>query len=121
MAGVTAIILGLGIILFAPFMIGLITKEIEIQQIAQEYVYYAGIYILFSFVAFQLDGVFIGATRSKEMRNASILSLMVLVSIGYFLSLYYGNLGLWISFIIYVIARGVSLGLYFPKLMRELF
>lgn len=120
-AGVTAVLLGSGIILFAPAVINLITKDPQVQFIAEQHAVYAGIYILFSFVAFQLDGVFIGATRSKEMRNTSIISLLVLIGVGTLLTQYYGNVGLWISFIIYVIARGLSLGLYMPKLVRELF
>ena len=120
-AGITAVLLGGGILLFAPSVINLITKDPQVQHIAEQHAIYAGIYIVVSFVAFQLDGVFIGATRSKEMRNTSILSLIVLIGVGTLLTQYYGNVGLWISFIIYVIARGVSLGLYMPKLVRELF
>lgn len=120
-AGITAVVLGLGIMLFAPSVITFIAKDPQVQAIAEQHAIYAGIYIVVSFVAFQLDGVFIGATRSKEMRNTSILSLIVLIGIGTLLTQYYGNVGLWISFIIYVIVRGVSLGLYMPKLVRELF
>lgn len=120
-AGITAVVLGLGIMLFAPYVITFIAKDPQVQAIAEQHAIYAGIYIVVSFVAFQLDGVFIGATRSKEMRNTSILSLIVLIGVGTLLTQYYGNVGLWISFIIYVIVRGVSLGLYMPKLVRELF
>lgn len=121
LAGLAAVLAGLSIILFAPYVISWITKEPEVQRIAQNHAVYAGIYILFSFVAFQLDGVFIGATRSKEMRNAAIYSLVILIGFGMLLTHFYGNIGLWISFIIYVIARGVSLGYFLPKLLREVF
>src|SRR5699024_7487454 len=70
-SGVTAFILGLGIIFLAPFAVRLLTQDAAVQIIAEDHAIYAGIYIIFSFVAFQLDGVFIGATRSKEMRNAT--------------------------------------------------
>lgn len=121
LAGFTAAFLGLAIIFLAPHMISIITKESQVQQIAQDYAVFAGIYILFSFVAFQLDGIFIGATRSKEMRNASIISLLVLIGIGLILTSLWDNTGLWLAFIIYIIARGTSLGLYMPKLIREIF
>ena len=120
-AGVTAIILGIGIMLFAPSVISFISTDSQVQLIAEQHAIYAGIYIIVSFVAFQLDGVFIGATRSKEMRNTSIVSLLVLIGVGTLLTQYYGNIGLWVSFIIYVMARGISLGVYMPKLVRELF
>lgn len=121
LAGLAALLSGLGIIVFAPSVISLITKDPQVQIIAQQHAIYAGIYILFSFVAFQLDGVFVGATRSKDMRNSSIVSLLVLLGVGSLLTHYYGNIGLWISFIVYVVARGVSLGAYLPKLVREVF
>src|SRR5690625_6001368 len=81
-AGVTAMLLGSGIMLFAPLVISFITKDAQVQAIAEQHSVYAGIYIIVSFVAFQLDGVFIGATRSKEMRNTSIISLLVLIGTG---------------------------------------
>src|SRR5699024_6692428 len=96
-------------------------QDTAVQVIAQDHAIYAGIYIIFSFVAFQLDGVFIGATRSKEMRNATVLSLLILIGIGTLTTRYYGNTGLWLAFISFVIARGVGLGYYLPKITRKLF
>src|SRR5690625_6624171 len=89
--------------LIALLIIILIPKYAQVQAIAEQHSVYAGIYIIVSFVAFQLDGVFIGATRSKEMRNTSIISLLVLIGAGTILTQYYGNICIWISFIIYVI------------------
>ena len=121
LAGISALILGSGVVLFSPWLIGLMTKEVEVQLIAERQTVYAGIYILVSFVAFQLDGVFIGATQSKEMRNASLFSLLILILVGTVFTDQLGNDGLWMSFIVYVFVRGVSLGMYFPKLLRNLF
>src|SRR5690625_582125 len=121
LAGTTALILGSGIILFGPALTPLLVQDLNVVEIASSYTTYAGIYILFSFVAFQLDGLFIGATRSKEMRNSTLLSLLILVLAGTFLTRFFGNAGLWISFILFVIARGVTLGSYLPRLLRELF
>lgn len=120
-SGVTAFILGLGIIFLAPFAVRLLTQDAAVQIIAEDHAIYAGIYIIFSFVAFQLDGVFIGATRSKEMRNATVLSLLVLIALGTFTAQQFGNIGLWIAFIAFVIARGIGLSFYLPKLIRETF
>ncbi|SUP54611.1 DNA-damage-inducible SOS response protein [Weeksella virosa] len=113
--------LGLGIILFGPIAIQFFSNNINVLNIAKNHVIYAGIYIMFSFAAFQLDGIFIGATQSKAMRNASIISLIILVASGTLLVQKWGNSGLWISFILYIIARGISLGLYFPQLIRSTF
>lgn len=121
LAGMTAMLLALLIVLFAPIAVSFLTQEKAVQVVAEQHAVYAGIYILFSFVAFQLDGVFIGATKSKEMRNSTLFSLTVLIGSGTLLLQYYGNVGLWIAFIIYVIARGVFLGLYLPGIVRKSF
>ncbi|MDK7374599.1 MULTISPECIES: MATE family efflux transporter [Weeksella] len=121
LAAITAFMLGLGIILFGPIAIQFFSNNINVLNIAKNHVIYAGIYIMFSFAAFQLDGIFIGATQSKAMRNASIISLIILVASGTLLVQKWGNSGLWISFILYIIARGISLGLYFPQLIRSTF
>src|SRR5690625_8048565 len=81
-AGVTAILLGSGIILFAPIVSSFITKDAQVQAIAEQHSVYAGIYIIASFVAFQVDGVFIGAAGSIEIINTSIISLVVLLVVG---------------------------------------
>jgi MATE family multidrug resistance protein len=92
---------------------------ITIQQEAGEYVIYAAIYVLLSFAAFQLDGIFIGATRSRAMRNASLFSLLTFLAAAWLLVPIAGNHGLWMAFIIYVVARAICLGLYFPSLRRS--
>lgn len=120
-SGLSASVLGLLVILFAPSTVSLLTQDTEVQIIAQDHAIYAGIYIILSFVAFQLDGVFIGATRSKEMRNATLLSFFILIGIGMFTTKYYGNIGLWLAFITFVVVRGIGLGYYLPKIIRELF
>lgn len=120
-AGVTAFLLGFFFYALGPYFIPLLSQDGEVQAIAKGHLLFAGIYILFSFVAFQLDGVFIGATQSREMRNASIISLIFFVGASFFLTDCFGNRGLWISFIFYVIVRGISLGLYLPKLIRMKF
>lgn len=121
LAGITAVFLALFIVLLGPIFIPWLSQDIAIQVIAKEHLIFAGIYILLSFVAFQLDGIFIGATQSKEMRNSSIFALGILLISSLLLMQWYGNIGLWISFILYVVARGISLGFYYPALIQKQF
>lgn len=107
------------ILLFGSSAINALNPLIAIQQEAQTYLPYAAIYVLLSFVAFQLDGIFIGATRSRAMRNASLFSLLVFLAAVWLLAPLAGNHGLWIAFIIYVVARAVCLGIYFPSLQKS--
>src|SRR5699024_2835429 len=120
-SGLSASLLGLLIMFFAPSAVSLLTQDTAVQIIAQDHAIYAGVYIILSFAAFQLDGVFIGATRSKEMRNATLLSFFILIGVGVFTTKYYGNIGLWLAFISFVVVRGLGLGYYLPKIIRKLF
>jgi MATE family multidrug resistance protein len=79
----------------------------------------SALYVLVGVAAFQLDGVFIGATRTREMRNASAVSVAVFLGMSALLTRWYGNTGLWVAFIAYVITRALSLGRYYPRLERS--
>lgn len=120
LAGVTALVLAAGIYVFGDTFISLLTKDIGVQQMASSHLIYAAIYIAFSFAAFQLDGIFIGVTKSKEMRNATVLALLAFITSAYILTPLYGNIGLWFSFILYVIARAIMLGLYYPGILKSI-
>lgn len=118
LAGITAFILALGIYFLSGILIPLLTKDLQVQNIAISHSFYAAIYILLSFAAFQLDGIFIGVTKSKEMRNATLISLVIFIGSAMLLTRDYGNSGLWIAFIIYVVVRGIALGAYYPRILR---
>ncbi len=75
---------------------------------------------LVSVWGYQLDGIFIGAMLSREMRNAMILSLFVyLVAVEIFRPLY-GNHGIWLGFTLFMVARGLTLGYYFPRIEKRI-
>lgn len=119
LAGLTALLLATLIYSLGPYLIPLLTQDFQVQKLAIEQSFYAGIYISLSFAAFQLDGVFIGVTRSREMRNATILALLTFLISAYFLVPKFNNTGLWISFIIFVVARAIMLGYYYPKILNS--
>ena len=118
LAAITAILLSVIIFGFADFLIPLLSKDAQIQHLASNHVLYAAIYILISFAAFQLDGIFIGVTRSAEMRNATIISLVIFLVAGIPLSNYYSNAGLWMAFILFVLVRAIALGFYYPRILK---
>jgi MATE family multidrug resistance protein len=73
--------------------------------------------VLLSFAAFQLDGIFIGASYTRQMRNAAALSIAVFL-MAWWILLDAGTEGLWTAMIIYVVARAMALLGYFPSLRR---
>ncbi|WP_341234477.1 MATE family efflux transporter [uncultured Sulfitobacter sp.] len=68
--------------------------------------------------SWMLDGIFIGATRSRDMRNMMVVSFAVYCVCVAALLPMLGNHGLWISLLISFVARGVTLGLRYPALER---
>ena len=70
--------------------------------------------------AFQLDGVFLGATRTKALRNGMILSLAALVSVNMLAMPAWGNHGLWLSLVVFMTVRSAVLILRYPALVRDL-
>ena len=73
---------------------------------------------LISVWSFQLDGIFIGTTRSAEMRNAMIASLAVYLVACWLLIPELGNHGLWFALMIFMAARTLTLGFFYPRLER---
>src|SRR5690606_12969412 len=120
LAGTTALLLGLLVITMGSKAVAFLTVDKSVIAIATQHLSYAALYISISFVAFQLDGVFIGATRSKEMRNASIVSVLLFIGIGLLLVSWGNNQGLWLAFIAYVLIRGISLLAYLPRLLDKI-
>ena len=82
----------------------------EVRSLAGEYLVWAVAYPVVAVWAFQLDGIFIGATRGPDMRNAMIVSLIVFVVATAVLVPMWGNHGLWLSMLIFAGARTISLG-----------
>lgn len=94
---------------FGPAIIDFITTAPEVRTTAELYLPYAAFTALTGALAFQMDGIFIGATWSRDMRNMMILSLA-----GYLASLAalvpaLGNHGLWIALNVFLALRGLLL------------
>ena len=67
-----------------------------------------------------LDGIFIGATRTRDMRNGMVLALIIFISFSILLIPGRGYDGLWISLIIFMGARGLTLAVSYPKIEKDL-
>jgi len=116
LAAAAAILLTVSIWFLGPVIIVGLTDILPVQQQAIGLLVYPAVYVLLCFPAFQLDGIFIGATFTRQMRNASLASLAIFLVVWAGLSPLWGVQGLWIAFIIYVSARAATLFYYFPRL-----
>lgn len=117
-AATSALTLSLLLLVFGHLFIQALTPDTQLQFIANSHLHFASFYIFASFVAFQLDGVFVGVTNSKAMRNSTVVALICMLATGYLLTPSLANIGLWMALIIFIIARGVVLAIYYPKILN---
>ncbi len=110
-----------GVLVLGPWAIRLLTDLPPVQVVALDYLPWTALYVLLSFAAFQLDGIFIGATGTREMRNASVLSFLGFLLLSLTLVPFAGNAGLWAAFQGFVVLRAVALGAGYPALRRARF
>ena len=108
MAGCTALVISALVWAGAPWIVGLLTSQQDLATLTLAHWHWAAILPPVSFLAFQMDGVFIGATRSREMRNAMLVSAVffavAVLALGGF-----GLNGLFAAFTIYLGLRGITL------------
>ncbi|RUW64672.1 MATE family efflux transporter, partial [Mesorhizobium sp. M4B.F.Ca.ET.049.02.1.2] len=90
-------------------LVGLITTSPEVRSVADTYLPWAAFTALSGVLAFQMDGVFIGATWSRDMRNMMLLSFLAFSAALLTLAPTFGNNGLWAALHVFLLVRGVSL------------
>lgn len=102
-------------------IINLLTVNEDVRATAREYLVWATLVPIAGVMAYQLDGIFIGATRTADMRNMMLISLTCYLALWAILTPLYGNHGLWASIIIFVGLRALTLGMRYPALVRTSF
>ncbi|HBZ45421.1 MAG TPA: MATE family efflux transporter [Maritimibacter sp.] len=117
--GVIVAVLALAFALGGGAIIDVMAKDPAVQMAARDYLPWMVFAPLIGLAPWMLDGIFIGATRTHDMRNMMFLSLIVYLVAAWALTPIWGNHGLWAAYIISYLARGVSLGTRYPALERE--
>ena len=115
----TALIISFLYIIFFKNIINIIT-DIEILRFIS-YKHFIWILIIPPIASFcyQLDGIFIGASQTKEIRNAMIISVTGFIFLSIYSTDIFGNHGLWFSLMIFMILRALTLKFYFNKILRK--
>jgi multidrug resistance protein, MATE family len=107
-AGLVALVFAAIYALFGVHIVALLTSLEELRQVADRYLMWQVVMPLVGVWCYLLDGMFIGATRGREMRNS-----MALAALGYGLSLltlpWLGNHGLWLAVTVFLAMRGLTL------------
>lgn len=103
-----------------PYVIALLTKDPAVIETAMTYLPFSALVPILGFAAYQMDGIFIGTTQTRAMRNAGIASVAIYIIAHYILQPQFGPHGLWAAFLVYYVARAVMLGLYYPTITKQM-
>ncbi len=102
-------------------IIDFLTINEQVRSEARVYLVWVAIVPIAGVMAYQLDGIFIGATRTADMRNMMLLSLAVFILMWVTLTPLFANHGLWAAIVIFLGLRAITLGLRYPALVRTSF
>ena len=107
-------------LLFGPAFIDIMTASVEVRRIARDYLPFVVFAPLLGVFAFAFDGVYIGATWARDMRNLMVASLAIFLT-AWFALRSFGNAGLWGALLVHYAARGGLEALRYPALLRKSF
>lgn len=94
--------------IFPDQILQILTNDKTVIETSKMFLFWTILIPVTGFAAFLWDGIFIGATASKEMRNAMILSSVIFFGCYYITVPKLGNNGLWLAFILYLLVRGAT-------------
>jgi len=118
-AGLLAAVASLAFALLGPWMIAAMTDLPEVRAVAGQYLPWVVLLPLIAVWSFLLDGIFIGATRGRDMRNAMLAMLLVYVPVALVLWQVMGNHGLWLAIYVMMALRALTLLARWPALLRD--
>ncbi|GHC47801.1 hypothetical protein GCM10007315_07100 [Gemmobacter tilapiae] len=113
-----AVLLGVVFLALGPQIIDLMAKAPEVQAEARQYLPWLIIAPLIGIASWILDGVFIGATLTREMRRCMLLAVAIYAASLLILLPLLGNHGLWAALMVLNLARGVTMAWAYPAAER---
>ena len=117
-AGILAVVFALLVLAFADSLITLMTSLDAVVSTARNYALWLAALPLVAVWAFQFDGIYIGATRSRELRNGMFVALLAYLACLVPTLATLGNHALWLAMLVFMATRGLVLGLRYPTLER---
>ena len=116
---ITAVIISLFYLIFFKEIINIITDIEILRFISFQHILWVIIIPPVACFCYQLDGIFVGASQTKEIRNAMIISVLGYIGVSILLTRYLGNHGIWFSLLLFMIFRAATLQFYFKNILKK--
>ena len=117
-AFVVAALASLVYLMIGSRLVGLFTNVESVRLLARHFLPWIVALPVVSVWGFQLDGIFIGATRARELRDSMVISFALFLALAIALQHRFGNHGLWCAFCVWMVTRGITLAMRLPRIER---
>ena len=117
---ITAIIISIIYLIFFKEIVNIITDIEILRFISFQHILWVIIIPPVACFCYQLDGIFIGASQTKDIRNAMIVSVIGYIGVSLLLTRYLGNHGVWFSLLLFMVFRSLTLKFYFKNILRKI-
>jgi len=115
----SALIISVIYLLTFQLIIDEITNIDYLKFLAFNYIFWIIAIPPIASICYQFDGIFIGASQTAEMRNGMIISTLFFILFSLFLVKNFGNHGLWLSLLFFMIMRAITLNYYFNRILKK--
>ena len=115
----TALIISIIYLIFFKQVINIITDIEILRFISYKHAFWVIIIPSVASFCYQLDGIFIGASQTQDMRNGMMVSVALFIVISIYLTKYFGNHGLWLSLLLFMLFRSLTLKYFFNKILKK--
>jgi MATE family multidrug resistance protein len=116
LSSLTGLIISIIYFFINEWVINLMSDIAEIRSLSSTFAIWLVIMPFIASFCYQFDGIFIGVSQTRELRNAMIFSVTIYLIISIILTNFYSNTGIWISLCIFMILRALSLFYYMDKI-----
>ncbi len=106
--------------LAGSWIINLMTNQLDVRAHAGQWLWWIILSPLVAIWGFLLDGLYIGVTHTRDMRNAMLQSVAVFLLANLLLIHWWGNTGLWMSYYVLMLARALTLWRYYPRILTAM-
>ncbi len=115
----TALVISIFYLIFFKQVINIITDVEILRFISYNHAIWVIVIPPVAAFCYQFDGIFIGSSQTKELRNGMMISVASFIVISIYLTKYFNNHGLWLSLLLFMALRSLTLIMFFNKILRK--